>query len=61
MKTDHGICIHKGIQRPFVGFKELKNGMFEVWLTRGRDKNGVPIRGQKKKLYFWEIIRMEGE
>ena len=61
MKRDHGICIHKGIQRPFVGLREVKTGLFEVYLTRGRDKNGKPVKGMKKRLFFWEIVRLEGE
>ena len=65
MTKDHGICYHGGIRRPFVGLEEVKKGKhmgkFSVWLTRGRDKQGVPIKGKKVYLYFWEILRMEGE
>lgn len=60
---DHGIVWveYKGnkIRKPFVGFHQKKDKMY-VYLTKGRDKNGKPIKGRKIEVMFWDIIEMPG-
>jgi len=56
---DYGWAYVKDVQKVFVDPVPIKRGAFKgriwIYLTRGRDENGKPIKGKRVKVHPHEI------